>query len=160
MNHERYIAIPKQVIIFPHEWLSRRGERKIHHERRSREWWIFVLPQLLSHDRMGKNCDTHGNCNVPWVMNSEFFPSQILKMIGFTFLVEKWHFRMLALTYITRKYPLWIEINPIKKFTFPQDWTHFRWKVHFSPGLNSLPMKSSLFPGIEIIPREKFEMIS
>ena len=50
MNHERYIAIPMQVTIFPHEWLSRRGEKKIHHERRSREWWIFFLPQLLSHE--------------------------------------------------------------------------------------------------------------
>ena len=36
--------------IFPHEWLSRRGEKKIHHVRRSREWWIFFLPQLLSHE--------------------------------------------------------------------------------------------------------------
>ena len=61
-----------------------------------------------------------------------------------------------------------ITINPIKKFTFPRDWTHFWWKVHFSTGLNSFsmrsslslglnsfPMKSSLFPWIEIIPREK-----
>ena len=50
MNHERYIRIPMQVMNFPHEWLSRRGEEKIHHERRSREWWIFFLPQLLSHE--------------------------------------------------------------------------------------------------------------
>ena len=43
---------------------------------------------------MGKNCDAHGNCNVPWVMNREFFPFQIPKMIGSTFLLKKWHFRL------------------------------------------------------------------
>ena len=41
MSHERHIPIPVQVTIFPHEWLSRRGEKKILHERRSREWRIF-----------------------------------------------------------------------------------------------------------------------
>ena len=50
MSHERHIPIPVQVTIFPHEWLSRRGEKKILHERRSREWRIFFLPQLLSHE--------------------------------------------------------------------------------------------------------------
>ena len=49
MSHERHITIPVQVTIFPHEWLSRRGEKKILQERRSREWRIFFLPQLLSH---------------------------------------------------------------------------------------------------------------
>ena len=44
---------------------------------------------------MGKICDEHGNCNVPWVMNREFFPSQIPKMIGSTFLIKKWHFSIL-----------------------------------------------------------------
>jgi hypothetical protein len=39
-----------QITIFPHEWLSRRSEKKIHQERRSREWWIFFLLQLLSHE--------------------------------------------------------------------------------------------------------------
>ena len=50
MNHERYIKIPMQVTIFPHEWLSRRGEIEIPQERRSREWGISILPQLLSHE--------------------------------------------------------------------------------------------------------------
>ena len=27
MSHERYIPIPVQVTSFPHEWLSRRGEK-------------------------------------------------------------------------------------------------------------------------------------
>ena len=45
------------TLIFPQEWLSRRGEIKISHERRSREWGIFVLPQLLSYE--------WGNINVP-----------------------------------------------------------------------------------------------
>ena len=31
MSYERYILIPVQVTIFPHEWLSRRGEKKFHH---------------------------------------------------------------------------------------------------------------------------------
>ena len=50
MSHERHIPIPVQVTIFPHEWLSRRGEKKILHERRSREWRNFFLPQLLGHE--------------------------------------------------------------------------------------------------------------
>jgi hypothetical protein len=49
MSHERHITIPVQVTIFAHEWLSRRGEKKILQEQRSREWRIFFLPQLLSH---------------------------------------------------------------------------------------------------------------
>ena len=40
----------KGTLIFSHEWLSRRGEVKIPHERQSREWGIFILPQLLSHE--------------------------------------------------------------------------------------------------------------
>ena len=43
MSHERYFQIS-------HEWLSRRGEIKIYHERRSRKWWILILTQLLSHE--------------------------------------------------------------------------------------------------------------
>ena len=52
MSHERYISIPVQVTSFPHEWLSRRGEKNsttsgnsrrgekiFHHEWRSHEWW-------------------------------------------------------------------------------------------------------------------------
>ena len=38
------------TLIFSQEWLSRRGEIKISHERRSREWGIFTLAQLLSHE--------------------------------------------------------------------------------------------------------------
>ena len=82
---------PCKSQFFPHEWVSRRGEKKFHHEPRSGEWWNFYLPQLLGHE-WGKNCDAHGNFNVPWVMNREFFPSQIPKMIGFTFLLWKWKF--------------------------------------------------------------------
>ena len=50
IRHSRHIPIPVQVTIFPHEWLSRRGEKKFLHERRSREWRNFFLPQLLSHE--------------------------------------------------------------------------------------------------------------
>ena len=50
MSHERYIAIPVQVTIFPQEWLSRRDEIQILQERRSREWGICILSQLLSHE--------------------------------------------------------------------------------------------------------------
>ena len=50
MSHERHIPIPVQVTNFPHEWLSRRGEKKILHEWRSHEWRILFLPQLLSHE--------------------------------------------------------------------------------------------------------------
>ena len=42
MSHERYISIPVQVTIFPHEWLSRRDEIQI--------WGICILSQLLSHE--------------------------------------------------------------------------------------------------------------
>ena len=51
MSHERYITISVQVTIFPREWLSRRDEIQILHERRSREWRICILSQLLSHER-------------------------------------------------------------------------------------------------------------
>ena len=33
LSHERHIPIPVQVTISPHEWLSRRGEKKILHKR-------------------------------------------------------------------------------------------------------------------------------
>ena len=36
-------------------WLSRRDEIKIPHERRSREWGIFISSQLLSHEWGSKN---------------------------------------------------------------------------------------------------------
>ena len=36
----------------------------------------IYLPQLLGHE-WGKNCDAHGNWNVPWVMNGEFYPVPI-----------------------------------------------------------------------------------
>ena len=61
----------------PQEWLSRRDEIKIPHERRSREWGIFILSQLLSHD--------WGSGNVPWVTNEEFYPSLFLSRPGMTF---------------------------------------------------------------------------
>ena len=51
MNHKRYISNPVQVTIFLREWLSRRDEIQIPHERRSREWGICILSQLLSHER-------------------------------------------------------------------------------------------------------------
>ena len=73
------LFITQGTIIFPHSRLSSHSEEQFPHERRSREWGIFVLPQLLSYE--------WGNINVPWVMNREFFPSQIPKMIGFTFLL-------------------------------------------------------------------------
>ena len=50
MSHERHIPIPVQVTIFPHEWLSRHDEIQIPQERRSREWGICILSQLLSHE--------------------------------------------------------------------------------------------------------------
>ena len=50
MSHERQIANPVQVTNFPHEWLSRRSEKKFPHERRSCEWGNFFLLQLLSHE--------------------------------------------------------------------------------------------------------------
>ena len=60
---------------------------------------------------MGKNCDKHGNLNVPWVMNREFFPSQIPKMIGFTFLLRKWKFETLDVNtqveYKSKTEPKW-----------------------------------------------------
>ena len=75
MNHERHIPM---LQFFPHEWLSRRGEKKIHHERRSREWWIFFLPQLLSHS-WGKNCNI-GMC-LEWRMGNYPVPMSSLKRI-------------------------------------------------------------------------------
>ena len=73
-SHKRYFPIS-------HEWLSRRGEIKIHHARRSRKWWIFILPQLLSHEwGIGKY--------LLWrVVN---LPSLQLSMNGLTFLYSKW----------------------------------------------------------------------
>ena len=50
MSHEWHIPNPVQVTLFPHDWLSRRGKKKILHDRRSREWRIFFLSQLLSHE--------------------------------------------------------------------------------------------------------------
>ena len=61
----------------PQEWLSRRDEIRIPHERSSREWGIFILSQLLSHE--------WGSGNVPWVTNEEFYPSPFLSRPGITF---------------------------------------------------------------------------
>ena len=37
MSHEWHIPNRVQVTLFPHDWLSRRGKKKILHDRRSRE---------------------------------------------------------------------------------------------------------------------------
>ena len=88
MSHERHIPIPVQVTIFPHEWLSRRGEKKILHERRSREWRIFLLPQLLSHE-WGKIVMRTGiGMCLEWRI--ENFPSQNCQMTSLAFLRWKW----------------------------------------------------------------------
>ena len=68
MSHERHIPIPVQVTIFPHEWLSRRGEKKFLHEPRVEEFFFTTTAKPW----MGKNCDAHRNWNVPWVTNREF----------------------------------------------------------------------------------------
>ena len=49
MSHERHITIPVQVTIFPHEWLSRRGEKKNPPRAAKPRVEDFFLPQLLSH---------------------------------------------------------------------------------------------------------------
>ena len=124
-----------RVTIFPHSWLSRRGEKKFHHEPRSGKWWNFYLPQLLGHE-WGKNCDGHGNSNVPWVMNREFFPSQIPKMIGFTFLLRKWKFLTLSKVECTQ---VGIKNNP----PHVVDWIiHHTWWIIFNSIvlLNSHPI--------------------
>ena len=59
------------VTIFPHSWPSSCGKQKIHHSRLRRSWWIFYSPRLLTHS-WGKNCDSHGNLNVPFVIHREF----------------------------------------------------------------------------------------
>ena len=64
-----------------HEWLSRRDEIEIPHERRSREWGIFISSQLLSQE-----CEI---LNVPWVMNEEFYSSLFLSRPELTFPYKK-----------------------------------------------------------------------
>ena len=73
---------------FPTRGLAGVVEKKIHHKWRSHEWWIFFPPQLLSH-KWGKNCDAHGNVDVPWVTNMGFFPSLLLLMMGLPFPYSK-----------------------------------------------------------------------
>ena len=72
MSHERYNYISP--------WKARRSsEKKISHERRSREWGNFFLLRLL--------CLEWGNIIVPWMTNREFFPSPFFEMMGLTFLL-------------------------------------------------------------------------
>ena len=51
IHHESQKAYPNSQ-----EWLRRRGEIEIPQERQSREWGIFILPQLLSHAWEIGNC--------------------------------------------------------------------------------------------------------
>ena len=68
-----------------HEWLSRRDEIKIPHERQSREWGILISSQLLSQEwKIG---------NVPWVMSEEFYPSLFLSRPELTFPYKKENFK-------------------------------------------------------------------
>ena len=98
-SHERHIPIPVQVTIFPHEWLSRRGEKKILHERRSREWRIFFLPQLLSHE-WGKIVTRTGiGMCLEWRI--ENFPSLNCQMTSLAFLICKW--KLVATNYPNKK---------------------------------------------------------
>ena len=69
-----------------HEWLSRRDEIIIPHERRSREWGIIISLQLLSQEwKIG---------NVPWVMSEEFYPSLFLSRPELTFPYKKENFNI------------------------------------------------------------------
>ena len=56
-SHERHFPIP-------HEWLSRRGEITIPHERRSREWGNCYFTTTAK--------PWVGNREVPWVTSGEF----------------------------------------------------------------------------------------
>ena len=87
---------PCKSQVFPHEWFSRRGEKIFHHEWRSHEWWNLFLPQLLSHE-WGKTCDAHGNWDVPWVTNGEFYPSTLRLRRALTFLYCKWRLHWLSM---------------------------------------------------------------
>ena len=49
IRHSRHITIPVRVTIFPYEWLSSCGKKKILHSRLRRSWRIFFSPRLLSH---------------------------------------------------------------------------------------------------------------
>ena len=77
MGKENSSWVTNGTFPLPQEWLSRRDEIKIPHERRSREWGIFILSQLLSHE--------WGSGNVPWVTNEEFYSSLFLSRPGITF---------------------------------------------------------------------------
>ena len=69
---------------------------------------------------MGKIHDAHGNYNVPWVMNWEFFPLQIPKMIGSTFLLKKLHFRLLYIVADQPKCPILVQ-----NLTTGGKWSHY-----------------------------------
>ena len=47
---ENSLRIINGTFPISHEWLSRRDEIKIPHERRSREWGILISSQLLSQE--------------------------------------------------------------------------------------------------------------
>ena len=74
MSHERHIPIPVQVTIFPHEWLSSCGKKKILHSRLLRSWRIFFSPRLLSHSwRKIVTCTRIGMC-LSWLIENFKIP--------------------------------------------------------------------------------------
>ena len=91
------------TFLLPHEWLSRRDEKKIPHERRSREWGIFISSQLLSHE--------WGIWNVPFVIRKEFF---FPVFVASPLIQEKSH---------PSFSPDRDWLIPIKKCTFCWDWS-------------------------------------
>ena len=85
-----------------YEWLSRRDEIIIPHERRSREWGIIISSQLLSQEwKIG---------NVPWVMSEEFYLSLFLSRPAFTFPYKKENFN----------------------FSYPKIWKMYQTSYNFS----------------------------
>ena len=74
LSHEWHIPNPVQVTLFPHDWLSRRGKKKILHDRRSHEWGKSVM------------CTGFGMCH-EWRIGN--FPSKNGQMTGLAFLFWK-----------------------------------------------------------------------
>ena len=92
--------VTKGTSQFPKNGLAGVMKYKIPHERRSREWGIYILSQLLSHEwGIGKYLE--------WRVGN--LPSLYLSLMGFTLPLTKWKFQ-------TKIMPMY---HIFSYFTFP-----------------------------------------
>ena len=112
MNHERYIAIPMQVIIFPHEWLSRRAQ------------WCEMTNSSPVGGKVGKKLEELGNIQNPgsllFTVNHDLTQCSIFSSILVLFLT--FSIQVKVKNYFLLKVAKFDTKNPIFKVEYLTEW--------------------------------------